>query len=315
MTKPTTSKQVPLPHLHHTESEMKLLHRMTGTAGAALREDPDWSSAAQGLAAVADALAQLRSAAPTDPAALLVDELTKAALAGEPIKLLDLASVHAERATARELAARAVTAAQRRLEDDLGNAARRAVPRMFDAVASEFAALWCDLRAVDEVDQLATAEQAIAADRAHDWTRWCDLLARNTELRREQALLIKRAGLATGVYPETLVLAAPDQVWPRWALEQTNGRELVRDNGDIEHLVPPWPVDDRGALSLNVAASDVFVRWALTADVTPRIPTPNQIRDESTRLAALLATGAQPVTKAARRREANRVAATMHTAR
>ena len=122
-------------------------------------------------------------------------------------------------------------------------------------------------------------------------------------------MLMKRAGVGPGSFPEVLCIPEPDRVSPHWVHLQLHGHELQHeDTGEIEYVAAGWPTDASGALTLNVAATQEFVVWAVEANVTP-CPTPDQLLKESARLNELLTSGFRPMPIAARRREAARVAA------
>ena len=238
----TTTDEVKLPHLLHIEAEMKLLHRITGTAGAVLRRDPEWRRVARALGLLAGASADLRAKA-SDPATSLADEIVKAAMDGEPIALLERATSHAQRAAEHGIAGRALTDAQRSLEMDLNEAARNAVPSMFEALAGDYATLWAEIVSIQNISEVASAERAIAADRADEWTRWRELLDRNAALRQEQDLVMRRAGVPRGTSPELLFIQPPSRA------------------------TTSAPTDDRGALTPGVAANEAFILWALNNGV------------------------------------------------
>ena len=277
-----------------TASELSRVHNDTGTVGAALATIPAWSAAATALRALD---ASPRMVAPGDPQETAIAVLLDALRDGKPAPE-NLASVVSEAITAATTY-QTINAARERarveLCNDLDAAVRTNWAVIFGALNDELGEVLDAARQMDDVASLSSAEAAISADRVDDWRTWQGLAARHATVRAAQSRVASASGMLEGTnHAELLFLRDPRAGFEHWRAWRTHGHLIDPRTKQRQRLTPPWPTDESGRLTVNVAGSADFLSWLLTSKSEAWVPSPNELRAQSARLDEEIAPGDLP---------------------
>lgn len=274
----------------------------------ALENLDGWRAAADALAVVERTnLGTVSHGSDRDVVTALILEQADAGKT-DPAAILDAAARATARDAAIPLAAAALVNARRRLVGDMDAAIRDAWPQLFGALADEFDAMLDRARSMKAPDQLTTAEAAERAGRTDDRATWRKITAENAAIRDAQAILLSATSLDHGIRPEALHLRDVEQTFPDWAAWVTAGG-VDNPLGVRTPITAPWPLlkrrnlqrdgdligfDDRDlsrddSLSVDVAKSPAFLVWVIDSGAHAWLPTPAELRAESTRLDNLAA--------------------------
>ena len=267
-------------------SNLATIHDSGGVIRAALEGIDTWRTARDAVRLL-DAH-QLEPAHPHDARATLSDQLLVDVLAGRPVPQ-DIVGT-AQNLTARREAGlavnEAVASARAELRQMMDAAVQCNWSALFRGLDSELQEVLDQARGLARLDELSSADAAVAADRVDDFKAWQAVLRRHATVRSTQSMLIRRADL-TVRFPETAYLRSPEAVWADWTEWRVRG--YVEDEyGNRTRLTPPWPVGDDGHVNANLAGSASFLSWALDADVELIVPTPAELEQERIRLEQVL---------------------------
>lgn len=260
---------------------------------AALADLPGFTDAEAAVERVVQASRNLPEAQFSDPTVALGDNLRTLVESGQPLPA-DLAR-HAADAQAQQSAAlliqQALTGLVQEFSERQDSLLRANADPLLRHLNGQLSTLVADL--VDPLAKLGaadTAEDAVAAGVGDEWRRLGDSYGRYQAIRAAQSMIHRHLiGERDSLHEHAALIGNTLDMFGDWPAWHSHGF-LVDQHGAQKVLAAPWP--DPSSLG--------YLRWLVTSDAQPWVPTRAQYEQARDRLRAALRREREPYQPATR---------------
>lgn len=241
----------------------------------------------------------------TTPSHFAADVVLDAIASGEqvqPAMFLDAADEIGRATVAFESAKSALRIAQDYAKQQVSDAYDDGRDHILAGLNTALADLLADIKKLEPLSEIDSAESAIRTDRGKDYQRLEDLLGGYVDIRREQ-WRVYRANLGSDDFNKSMIEAAVmrnvREVFPLWPVWRDQGYLVGRGHNGTQWVVPPWvnatPGRDNGSRFTSSIAQDTtstyFLRWAIESGADLWVPTVEEFERSAAALAATIDRG------------------------